>query len=70
MSKVFFIFNLLLTFPNLVFASDNISANYAGVIFALFVFVTLLITFLHQKNQVVKVIIMRPVKKYLDFKMV
>ena len=50
MSKVFFIFNLLLTFPNLVFASDNISANYAGVIFALFVFVTLLITFFASKK--------------------
>ena len=50
MSNVFFIFNLLLTFPNLVFASDNISANYAGVIFALFVFVTLLITFFASKK--------------------
>ena len=50
MSKVFLIFTLLLTFPNLSFASENISANYAGVIFALFVFVTLLITFFASKK--------------------
>ena len=51
MSKVFFfIFILMLTFPNLIWASDNSAVNYAGIIFSLFVLVTLLITFFASKK--------------------
>ena len=56
--------------PNQAFAWDDTSTNFAGLTFALFVLITLIITYFASKNLVTKVIIMLQVKKYLVFKMV
>ena len=50
MNKFFFFTFLIVVNPNAVFAWENTSTNYAGLIFAIFVFVTLVITYYASKK--------------------
>ena len=49
MNKLFFSF-LIVVNPNYAYAWENTSTNFAGLIFAIFVFVTLLITYYASKK--------------------
>ena len=69
MTNLFFLALVIFLNPAHAFAWDNASTNFAGLIFAIFVLITLIITYFASKNLVTKVIIMRQVKKYQVFKM-
>ena len=50
MNKLFFFSFLIVVNPNYAYAWENTSTNFAGLIFAIFVFVTLLITYYASKK--------------------
>ena len=69
MIKILYLFFCSLIFPSLALATESDSRNFAGIIFGIFVLVTLLITYFASKKILIKVIIMQQVGKYQVFKM-